>query len=81
MLIFDLQVIQVPIIVLISHPYNHHHEDNHLDPCLQMERAHGTMDVFEEIPETSGRHHVPPTPLPQAPVALDQLLATQNALM
>jgi hypothetical protein len=39
------------------------------------------MDVFEELPENSERHQAQPRPSPQAPVALDQLLPTQNALM
>jgi hypothetical protein len=40
------------------------------------------MDVFKEIPENSIRRQAPPPPPPpQALVALDQLLATQNALM
>jgi hypothetical protein len=38
------------------------------------------MDVFEELPDNSRHRHGPP-PLPQALGALDQLLATQNALM
>jgi hypothetical protein len=47
-----------------------------------MVRTHGTMDVFKEIPENSIRRQAPPPPPPpQALVALDQLLATQNALM
>jgi hypothetical protein len=45
-----------------------------------MVRTRGTMDVFEELPENSGRRQAP-LPWPQAPVILDQLLATQNALM
>jgi hypothetical protein len=46
-----------------------------------MVRNRGTMDMFEELPENSRRYQAPPPPLPQAPVALDQLLAIQNALM
>jgi hypothetical protein len=46
-----------------------------------MVRTHGTMDVFEELPENSRHRQAPPPPPPQAPVALGQLLATQNALM
>jgi hypothetical protein len=45
-----------------------------------MVRTCGTMDVFEEFPENTERCQAPP-PLSQAPVAFDQLLATQNALM
>jgi hypothetical protein len=46
-----------------------------------MVRIRETMDAFKEIPENSGCHQAPPPPPPQALVALDQLLATQNALM
>jgi hypothetical protein len=46
-----------------------------------MVRTHETIDVFKEIPENSGRHQAPPPPPPQALVALDQLLATNNALI
>jgi hypothetical protein len=45
-----------------------------------MVRTRGTMDMFKELPENSGRHQAP-LPWPQAPIILDQLLATQNALM
>jgi hypothetical protein len=45
-----------------------------------MVRTRGTMDMFKEVLENSGCRHAPPPP-PQALVALDQLLATQNALM
>jgi hypothetical protein len=45
-----------------------------------MVRTHGTMDLYEELPKNSSRHPTPP-PSPQAPVAHDQLLDTQNALM
>jgi hypothetical protein len=62
-------------------PSNRCREDNLLDPCLQMVQIRGTMDVFEELPDNYGRHQAPPPPSPQALVALDQLLATQNALM
>jgi hypothetical protein len=46
-----------------------------------MVRTRGTMDVFNEIPEHIRRRQAPPPPPPQALFALDQLLATQNALM
>jgi hypothetical protein len=39
------------------------------------------MDVFEEISENSESCQAHPLPPPQTPVALDQLLATHNALM
>jgi hypothetical protein len=55
-------------------------ENNLLGPCLQMVRTRGIIDVFEELPENSRRRQAPPLP-PQTPVALDQLLATQNTLM
>jgi hypothetical protein len=57
-----------------------HNENILLDPCLQMVRTRGTMDMFEELPEINGCHQAPPPP-PYAPVALDQLLTTQNDLM
>jgi hypothetical protein len=41
-----------------------------------MVRTHRTMDVFEGVPEKSERRQAHPPALPQAPVALDQLLAT-----
>jgi hypothetical protein len=37
------------------------------------------MDMFKELPENSSCHPTRPPPL-QASVALDQLLATKNAL-
>jgi hypothetical protein len=46
-----------------------------------MVQTHGTMDMFEEMPKNSEHHQEPPPPSSQAPIALDQLLATQNALM
>jgi hypothetical protein len=45
-----------------------------------MVRTRGTMDMFDELTENSRCCQAPP-PLLHALVALDQLLATQNALM
>jgi hypothetical protein len=45
-----------------------------------MVRTRGIMDVLDELPKNSRLHQEPP-PLSPPPVALDQLLATQNALM
>jgi hypothetical protein len=45
-----------------------------------MVQTRGTMGMFEELPENSGRHQAPP-PLLYALVALDKLLATQKSLM
>jgi hypothetical protein len=46
-----------------------------------MVQTRGTVDVFEGIPDNSGRRQAPPPPPPQALLALNQLLATENALM
>jgi hypothetical protein len=40
----------------------------------------GTMDMFKELPENSRHCHAAP-PLPPSLVALNQLVATKNALM
>jgi hypothetical protein len=45
-----------------------------------MVQTRGTMNVFKELPKNSERRQAPAPP-PQAPIALNQLLATQNALM
>jgi hypothetical protein len=45
-----------------------------------MVQTHETMGTFEELPKNSEHCRAPP-PLPQALITLDQLLATQNALM
>jgi hypothetical protein len=45
-----------------------------------MERTRGSMDMFKEFPQNSRRRQAP-RPLPLPLIALDQLLATQNALM
>jgi hypothetical protein len=40
-----------------------HHENNLLDPCLQMVQISGTMDMFEELLENLERCQAPPNHL------------------
>jgi hypothetical protein len=64
MIYLDLRIIQVSIIVKdYNLPSIRHHDNNLLDPCLQMVQTRGIMDVFEELLKNFGRHQEPP-PLP-----------------